>query len=107
MTPPSRAPASPGTRPPPCTATRQLRGGAIYNEDNLSIANSGFLANSTGGYGGAICTEDYLHARHITVTANAAGSDNGGIYNDDDTATVSGYIVFGNQPDNCYDVPGC
>jgi len=81
-------------------------GGAIYNDGDLDIANSGFLANSTGGYGGAIFTEDDLHAGHITVTANAAGFDGGGIYNDE-TVTLSGSMVFGNQPDNCYDVPGC
>jgi predicted outer membrane repeat protein len=82
-------------------------GGAIYNDDDLYLADSGFLANSTGGNGGAIYTDDYLDAGHITVTANAAGSDGGGIYNDDHTVRLSGSAVFGNQPDNCHDVPGC
>jgi predicted outer membrane repeat protein len=82
-------------------------GGAIYNDGDLDIANSGFLANSTGGYGGAIYTDDDLQAGHITVTANAAGFDGGGIYNDDETVTLSGSMVFGNQPDNCHDVAGC
>jgi predicted outer membrane repeat protein len=107
MTPPSTAPASPATRPhpvrrPPCDSV----GGAIYNDEDLYLANSGFLANSTGGYGGAIYTQDNLHAGHITITANAASFDGGG-NNDDDTVTLSGSIVFGNQPDNCHDVPGC
>ena len=82
-------------------------GGAIYNDGDLDVANSGFLANSTGGYGGAIYTDDDLHAGHITVTANAAGFDGGGIYNDDETVTLSGSAVFGNQPDNCHDVAVC
>jgi predicted outer membrane repeat protein len=67
----------------------------------------GFAYNSTGGYGGAIYTEDYLHAGHVTITGNAAGFDGGGIYNDDETADLSGSTVFGNRPNNCYDVPGC
>jgi predicted outer membrane repeat protein len=82
-------------------------GGAIYNDDDLDITNSGFAGNSTGGYGGAIYTEDDLHAGHITITGNEAGFDGGGIYNDDETADLSDSAVFGNQPDNCYDVPGC
>jgi autotransporter family porin len=82
-------------------------GGAIYNDGDLDAANSGFLANSTGGFGGAIYTEDNLHAGHITVTANAAGFDGGGIYNDDESVTLSGSMVFGNQPDNCHDVADC
>ena len=81
-------------------------GGAIYNDDDMDLADSGFLANSTGGDGGALYTEGDLHAGHITITANAAGADGGGIYNDE-TVTLSGSMVFGNQPDNCYDVPGC
>jgi predicted outer membrane repeat protein len=82
-------------------------GGAIYNDDDLYITDSGFLANSTGGYGGAIYTRDYLNAGHITVTANGAGIDGGGIYNNDETVYLSGSTVFGNHPDNCHDVTGC
>ena len=82
-------------------------GGAIDNEHDMYLTNSGFVANSTGGYGGAIYTEDDLHAAHITVTANAAGYEGGGIYNDDETVHVFASTVFGNQPDNCFDVPGC
>jgi predicted outer membrane repeat protein len=83
-------------------------GGAIDNEHDMYLTNSGFVANSTGGYGGAIYTElGDLHAGHITVTANAAGFDGGGIYNWEATATVSGSVVFGNHPDNCYEVSGC
>jgi predicted outer membrane repeat protein len=72
----------------------------------MYLADSGFLANSTGGYGSAVYPDGDLQAGHITVTANAAGFDGGGIYNDE-TVTLSGFMVFGNQPDNCYDVPGC
>ena len=82
-------------------------GGAIYNDGDMYLDNSGFLGNSTGGYGGAIYTEDDLHAAHITITANAAGYEGGGIYNDDETVHVLASTVFGNQPDNCFDVPGC
>ena len=82
-------------------------GGAIYNDGDMYLDNSGFLGNSTGGYGGAIYTEDDLHAAHITITANAAGYEGGGIYNDDETVHVFASTVFGNQPDNCFDVPGC
>jgi predicted outer membrane repeat protein len=82
-------------------------GGAIYNDDTMYLYNSGFLGNSTGGDGGAIYTESDLHAAHITVTANAAGYEGGGIYNDDETVAVFGSTVFDNQPDNCFDVPGC
>jgi predicted outer membrane repeat protein len=83
-------------------------GGAIYNDDDMDITHSGFLANSAGGYGGAIYTQGDLHAGHITVTANAAGFDGGGIYNDyDHTANLSASAVFGNHPNNCNNVPGC
>jgi predicted outer membrane repeat protein len=82
-------------------------GGAIYNDDDLDITNSGFAGNSTGGYGGAIYTEDYLDAGHVTVIGNEAGFDGGGIYNDDETVHLSGSTVFDNHPDNCYDVTGC
>jgi predicted outer membrane repeat protein len=84
-------------------------GGAIYNDDNMQLADSGFLGNSTGGYGGAIYTEDDLHAAHITVTANEADFDGGGIYNDGDSYTADLYnsTVFGNQPNNCSYVDGC
>jgi predicted outer membrane repeat protein len=81
-------------------------GGAIDNEDNLYLSNTGFLANSAA-YGGGIYTDDNLHASHITVTSNAASEDGGGIYNDDETAIVANSSLFGNQPDNCFDVPGC
>jgi predicted outer membrane repeat protein len=82
-------------------------GGAIYNDYDLDITDSGFVANSTGGYGGAIDNEDHLTAWHITVTANEADFDGGGIYNDDETTSLFGSFVFGNQPDNCFDVQGC
>jgi predicted outer membrane repeat protein len=82
-------------------------GGAIYNDDDLYLLNSGFAGNSTGGYGGAIYTEDYLDAGHVTVIGNEAGFDGGGIYNDDETVHLSGSTVFYNHPDNCYDVTGC
>ena len=81
-------------------------GGAIYSDDSLYLSNSGFLANSAA-YGGGIYNDDNLHASHITVTSNAASEDGGGIYNDDETAIVTGSSLFGNQPDNCFDVPGC
>jgi predicted outer membrane repeat protein len=82
-------------------------GGAIYNYYHLTITDSGFVANSTGGYGGAIDNENYTYAGHITVTANAADFDGGGIYNDDETVDLFGSTVFGNNPDNCYEVRGC
>jgi predicted outer membrane repeat protein len=83
-------------------------GGAIYNDEYMYLANSGFLANSTGGNGGAIYSDDDLHASHITVVANAAGFEAGGIYNGEDgNVTLLDSTVFGNQPDNCYEVPGC
>ena len=91
-------------------------GGAIYNNHDASIEGSSFTWNKAptlsgdpdNSYGGAIYTElGDLHAGHITVTANAAGFDGGGIYNWEATATVSGSVVFGNHPDNCYEVSGC
>jgi hypothetical protein len=85
-------------------------GGAIEEDGNyINISGGGFLAN-TAKWGGAIYTEDDLHAQHITVTANAVNDpsgDAGGIYNYEGTAVVTGSAVFGNQPDNCFDVPGC
>jgi predicted outer membrane repeat protein len=81
-------------------------GGAIYDEEDLYLSSDGFLANSAV-YGGALYIDDYLDARHITVTANAASDGGGGIYNDDETADVTNSMVFGNQPNNCHDVPGC
>ncbi len=82
-------------------------GGAIYNEGDLVLAYSTFLANSTDGHGGAIYTDDDLQASHITVTGNGADRSGGGIYNDDETAAVSDSTVFANQPNNCQDVSGC
>lgn len=83
-------------------------GGAIYNAGHLDLVNSEFAYNSTGGYGGAIYTDDDLLAGHVSITGNAAGVDGGGIYNhNDDTVTLSSSAVFGNRPDNCYDVPAC
>ena len=81
-------------------------GGAIYNDDDLFLGHDGFLGNSSDNNAGAIYNEDNMAASHITVTANAAGDDGGGIYNDDNAA-VNDSMVFGNQPDNCYNVPGC
>ena len=80
-------------------------GGAIYNAGTLHLANSEFLANSTGGYGGAIYNDATLDAAHITATLNSAAFG-GGIYNADDT-TLFASVVFGNNPDNCVDVTGC
>lgn len=82
-------------------------GGAIYNEEDLDLAYSTFLANSTDGHGGAIYTDGDLHASHITVIGNGADRSGGGIYNDDETAAVMDSIVFANQPNNCQDVSGC
>jgi predicted outer membrane repeat protein len=82
-------------------------GGAIFNDVDMYLANSGFVANSTGGNGGTIYTQDDLHAGRITVVDNAAGFEAGGIYNNDETVTLLDSTVFGNQPDNCYEVPGC
>jgi predicted outer membrane repeat protein len=88
-------------------------GGAIYNDDDLYLADSGFLANSTGGNGGAIYTDGTLRGDHITITANAADSDGGGIYDGGDVvdpAALRDSTVFGNQPDNCAptgSVAGC
>jgi predicted outer membrane repeat protein len=82
-------------------------GGAIFNDEDMYLANSGFVANSTGGNGGAVYTQDDLHAGRITVVDNAAGFEAGGIYNNDETVTLLDSTVFGNQPDNCYEVPGC
>ena len=88
-------------------------GGAIYNDDDLYLADSGFLANSTGGNGGAIYTDGTLRGDHITITANAAGFDGGGIYDGGDVvdpAALRDSTVFGNQPDNCAptgSVAGC
>ena len=81
-------------------------GGAIYNKEDLDLAYSTFLANSTDGHGGAIYTDDDLQAGHITVTGNGAGRSGGGIYNGD-TAAVFDSVVFANQPNNCQDVSGC
>jgi hypothetical protein len=80
-------------------------GGAIYTHGDMYLDNSGFLGNSTGGYGGAIYNDEALHAAHITVTANAAGFG-GGIYSDGET-WLSASAVFGNQPNNCTYVTGC
>jgi predicted outer membrane repeat protein len=82
-------------------------GGAIFNDEDMYLANSGFVANSTGGNGGAIYTQADLHAGRITVVDNAAGFEAGGIYNNDETATLLDSTVFGNHPDNCYEVRGC
>jgi predicted outer membrane repeat protein len=102
-------------------------GGGIYTHGYLKIADSGFLANSTGGDGGAIYTHGTLRGNHITITADHAGSDGGGIYNDGgldlgplrgasdrredgNSATLIDSTVFGNQPDNCApagSVTGC
>jgi predicted outer membrane repeat protein len=79
-------------------------GGAIYNDDYLDVANSGFLADSTGGYGGGIYNDGLLFGDSITITANDAGSDGGGIYTGSyGTVPVAlgDSMVFGNQPDNC------
>ena len=52
-------------------------GGAIYNDGHMYVSDSGFLDNSTGGYGGAMYTGGTLKGDHITITANVADADGG------------------------------
>ena len=52
-------------------------GGAIYNDGDMYVSDSGFLDNSTGGYGGAMYTDGTLKGDHITITANVVGFDGG------------------------------
>ena len=44
--------------------------------------------------------------RSRTYSGNKTGGYGGAIHSDDETVMLSGSMVFGNQSDNCRDVPG-
>jgi hypothetical protein len=91
-------------------------GGAIYNEDTMTLRSSHFLDNEAyeGGaiysddtatvvgttftdgnaeYGGAFYNDDVATLSSVTIKYNEAGSEGGGIYNDDELAVDSSNIV--------------
>jgi hypothetical protein len=57
-------------------------------------------ARGSGGAAAPAGTQVDLHAGHITITTNAASFDGADGNSNDDTVTLSGATVFGNQPDN-------
>jgi predicted outer membrane repeat protein len=77
-------------------------GGAIYNNNHVTISGSGFLMNSADTYGGAIYNDDEtVILSHSLLSVNRATDGGGGIYTDDGTVTLSFNLINANLPDNC------
>jgi predicted outer membrane repeat protein len=71
-------------------------GGAIYNEDTMTLRSSHFLDNEAGE-GGAIYTDDSATVIGTTFTQDGAG-EGGALYNDD-LATLSSVTIQNNSAD--------
>src|ERR1700691_4385036 len=85
--------------------------GAIYNEPyltgSLTLNRDDFTGN-LGVYGGALYNDAYaVTVNNSLIDFNVATYDGGGIYNNSGTTTVSRSRIYGNRPDNCFDVTGC
>jgi predicted outer membrane repeat protein len=79
-------------------------GGAVYNDYDLTANNTLFSMNTASGEdaeGGAIYNEDDLALNHSLVEVNKAFGGGGGIFNDDETVDLSFSLVNQNVPDNC------
>ncbi len=80
-------------------------GGAIYNDDIMTLVNDTFSGNTASSNGGAIYNADTMTVTNVTFSDNSATSG-GAIYNAD-TATVRNSIFAGqsgasdNAPNNC------
>jgi predicted outer membrane repeat protein len=81
-------------------------GGAIFNEDDVTLIDSGLSGNIAGRYGGGIYTAWVLAVRRSRIVGNAAALGGGGIHNGDDfgppgIVTLARAVLLGNRPDNC------
>jgi predicted outer membrane repeat protein len=78
-------------------------GGAIYNLDSLSIADSIFTNNRADQFGGAIVNSENITLTNVNASGNSAdygGFIDNGAYNDDPiTCSVSGGVFSGNSAD--------
>lgn len=81
-------------------------GGAIFNEDGVTLTYSELSGNSAGQYGGGIYTDWVLVVTNSGIVGNTAATGGGGVYNGDDfgppgTVTLTRALLLGNRPDNC------
>ncbi len=81
-------------------------GGAVDNEDVLSLYRTRMSQNGAGQLGGAVFTDWVMSATNSTITRNSASTGGGGIYNSDffgppGSVTLTNTMVASNQPDNC------
>jgi polymorphic membrane protein len=85
-------------------------GGAVDNEDVLTLYHTRMSQNSADQFGGGVFTDWVMSATNSTITRNSASSGGGGIYNSDffgppGSVTLTSTMVASNQPDNCVNCP--
>jgi len=77
-------------------------GGAVYNENDLTIKHSQFGMNSAT-WGGGIYNEATAAVDRSLITTNQATDGGGGIYNENGAVdvTLTGDVINSNVPDQC------
>jgi hypothetical protein len=76
-------------------------GGAIDNEDTLTVTNCAFTSNTAGQYGGAVFNAGTLTVASSTFTSNTAYGEGGGLFNDVlGTMTITGSTFTTNNAPN-------
>jgi predicted outer membrane repeat protein len=81
-------------------------GGAVYNDDDMAMTRDNLTGN-TAYYGGGIYNDGELALYGSLIDFNRASNEGGGIYNDVcGSLTLTRSAVYGNVPDNFFDVVG-
>lgn len=83
-------------------------GGGINNSGGVAVLNSTTVTGNRSDSGGGIYNASgSVTLQSSLVTQNTAVVTGGGIYNNGGTVILISSVVTVNEPDNCFDVPGC